>query len=98
MRVVINHDQCQHSSAYADRCLSQTIRNPLGHQRFCGVELTDDGKPELTVVLIFDGEEHTLVLNDLNREQVASLGWAAFADPELMEEHSAISNQRSFGN
>jgi hypothetical protein len=83
MKVVINHDTCQHAGAFADRCLAATIRNPLGHERYCAAEVVDDGRPELTVVLIFDGQEHTLILHDeLERESVASEGWPAFLCPE----------------
>ena len=82
MKIVINHDNCQHANAFADRCLAATIRNPLGHDRYCAAQVEDDGRPELTVVLIFDGEEHTLVLRDeAEREVVASEGWPAFLRP-----------------
>jgi hypothetical protein len=86
MKIVVNHDNCQHASAYADRCLAATIRNPLGHERFCAAEITDDGRPELTVVLIFDGQEHTLVLDEIKREYVATEGWPAFLEQEAVIE------------
>jgi hypothetical protein len=83
MRMVINHDNCQHGGAFADRCLAATVRYPLGHERYCTALLEDDGKPELTVTLVFDGREHTLVLSDEEeREIVASEGWTAFLQPE----------------
>jgi hypothetical protein len=79
MRIVINHDNCKHADAFATRCLAETMQFPLGHQRYCAAEAVDDGKSELTVVLVFDGEEHTLVLRDeAERETVASEGWPAF--------------------
>jgi len=79
MKITINHDECQHSSAYADRCLAATMRNPLGHERFCMAMFEDDGKPDLTVTLIEEGESRTLVLHDQKeRELAASLGWLAF--------------------
>lgn len=62
MKITINHDHCQHSDAFADRCLTATIRNPLGHERYCMAELVDDGRPELTVTLIIEGQSYTLVL------------------------------------
>jgi hypothetical protein len=41
--------------------------------------IEDDQQEELTVVLIFDGEEHTLVLHDeAEQEAVALEGWTAF--------------------
>lgn len=83
MRIVINHDNCKHGGQFADRCLAATLRHPLGHERFCLAELQEDGSPDLTVVLTFDGAEHTLVLhNDRERAAAASLGWLAFAGAE----------------
>jgi hypothetical protein len=82
MKITINHDNCQHASAFADRCLAATIHNPLGHERYCAAEVSDDGQPTLTVVLIFDGQEHTLALDESNREKVASEGWIAFLSPQ----------------
>jgi hypothetical protein len=80
MRIVINHDSCQHSAWYSDQCLSATLRNPQGHQRFCGVDLKeDDGQSALTVDLIMDGKVYTLVLHDQAEvEAAASDGSAAF--------------------
>ncbi len=84
MKITINHDNCQHGGEFADRCLAATIRNPLGHERFCTAQLEEDGQPELTVVLIFDGQEHTLILHDQReRDIVASEGWPAFMRPQV---------------
>jgi len=84
MKIVINHDNCKHADAFATRCLAETMQFPLGHQRYCASEAVDDGKPELTVVLIFDGQEHTLVLDEMEREIVAGEGWPAFLSPEAI--------------
>ncbi len=79
MKIIINHDNCQHAGAFADRCLAATIRNPLGHERYCMAQVEDDGRLELTVVLIFDGQGHTLILSDeIERESIAAEGWPAF--------------------
>jgi hypothetical protein len=84
MKITINHDNCQHGGEFADRCLAATIRNPLGHERFCTAQLEEDASPELTVVLIFDGQEHTLILHDQReRDIVASEGWPAFMRPQV---------------
>jgi hypothetical protein len=81
MKIVINHDQCQHGGDFADRCLAATIRNPMGHERYCSAAVEEDGSPNLTVVLIYDGQEHTLVLrNQRERELAAADGWLAFAE------------------
>lgn len=79
MKIKIDHTNCQHGGAYSDGCLAATIRNPLGHEKFCMAQMEEDGKDELTVTLVLDGEEHTLVLHDQReRDLVASDGWPAF--------------------
>lgn len=79
MRIIVNHDTCMHGGAFSDRCLAATIRNPLGHERYCTAHVEDDGRPELTVTLTFDGQAHTLILRDeTERERVALEGWPAF--------------------
>ena len=84
MKITINHDNCQHGGAFADRCLAATIRNPLGHERYCTAQLEEDGRNELTVVLVFDGQEHTLILHDQReRDIVAAEGWPAFLRPQV---------------
>jgi hypothetical protein len=83
MKVIINHNNCQHGGYYADHCLSATIRNPLGHERFCMAQLEEDGKPELTITLIEENEERTIVLhNQAEQEAAASDGWTAFYAPQ----------------
>lgn len=83
MKVTINHNNCQHGEYYADHCLSATIRNPLGHERFCMAQQEDDGKPELTITLIEGNEERTIVLhNQMERDLAASDGWLAFTKPQ----------------
>jgi hypothetical protein len=83
MKITIDHDTCRHGGAFADRCLAATIRNPLGHERCCMARLEDDGRPELSVALMLDGQEHTLVLhNQAEQALVASEGWPAFIHVE----------------
>lgn len=84
MRVVIDHDTCQHGGAFADRCLAATIRNPLGHERYCTAQVEDDGRAELTVTLTLDGQTHTIVLhNAIEQETAAAEGWLAFVSPQV---------------
>ncbi len=85
MKITINHDTCQHGGAFADRCLAATIRNPLGHERYCTADVEDDGRPELTISLVLDGQAHTLILhNSAEREAAAADGWLAFVAPSPM--------------
>ncbi len=84
MKVVINHDRCQHADAFATRCLAGMIQNPLGQEHHCLAGVIDDGKPELVVTLIFDGGIYTRVMRDqAERDAVAAEGWPAFTQPEL---------------
>ena len=84
MRLVINHDACQHSGEFADRCLAASLRNPYGHERYCGAEVVADGKTEVTVVLIMDGTAYRRVFrSEAEREIAAGRGWPAFVGEEL---------------
>ena len=83
MKITIDHDHCGHASAFSDRCLAATLRYPLGHERACLAAFEEDGRPELTVVLVLDGQEHTLILhNEAEREVTASVGWPAFVSED----------------
>jgi hypothetical protein len=83
MKVIINHNNCQHGAAYADHCLAATIRNPLGHEKYCMAQMEEDGKPELTVTLIEANEERTIILHSqAEQDAAASEGWRAFYKSE----------------
>ncbi|MGA9532206.1 MAG: hypothetical protein WBR18_05770 [Anaerolineales bacterium] len=59
MYILIDHDECKHAGPYRDRCLSNTMRHVLGHERYCMAACDDDGRDEITVVLREDGQELT---------------------------------------
>jgi hypothetical protein len=80
MRIVIDHDNCQHAGAFADRCLAATLLHPLGHERYCTAQVEQDGRAELTVTLVTGGERLTRVFRGVaEREAAAAEGWRAFA-------------------
>ncbi len=57
--------------------------NPLGHERYCMAQLEDDGKSELTVTLIYGGDDHTLVFHNEAEQRAAAMeGWLAFISPD----------------
>ncbi len=86
MKVVINHDRCVHADAFSTRCLAQMIQNPMGQEHFCLAGTVEDGQPELTVVLIFEGKRYTRVLHDqAERDTVAAEGWPAFIMPDQIQ-------------
>lgn len=64
MYIVIDHDECNHAGPYRDRCLSNTMRHVLGHERYCMTACDDGGRDEITVVLREDGQELTRVFQD----------------------------------
>jgi hypothetical protein len=86
MRVVINHDRCVHADAFATRCLATMIQNPLGQEHYCLAGVVDDGRPELTLILIFEGKRYTKVLHtQAERDNVAAEGWPAFVQPDQIQ-------------
>jgi hypothetical protein len=81
MRIVINHDECRHGGAFADRCLAATLQHPLGHERYCTAQVEQDGQPELTVTLVMGGQWHTRTFRDqFERDTAAAEGWPAFVN------------------
>lgn len=87
MKILIDHDQCKHGGAFADRCLAATIRYPLGHERYRMAGVEDDGRDELTVVLRMDGQEYELILRDEAEQRAAAwrAGRRSSPQPQLCE-------------
>lgn len=83
MKLVINHDACRHAGEFADRCLSASLRYPLGWERYCSAQTLDDGRPEVTVELTMEGQTYTRVFRtEQERLIAASEGWLAFVPEE----------------
>lgn len=81
MRIVIDHDECRHGGAFADRCLAATLEHPLGHERYCTAAVEQDGRSELTVTLVMGGRRHTRIFRDrAERLAAAAEGWPAFVN------------------
>lgn len=81
MKIVLDHDQCQHAGAYADRCLAATMRFPMGHERYCMAEYVEDGEPAITVVLRDAGEESERTFSSEKEMRAAAFeGSLAFSD------------------
>jgi hypothetical protein len=79
MRIVIDHDECRHGGAFADRCLALTLEHPLGHERYCTAAVEEDGRPEVTVTLVMNGHRYTRTFGDrTERLAAAAQGWPAF--------------------
>ena len=48
--------------------------------RYCIIEQVEDGSDKMTLTMLTDGMERTLVLDDKDREMVAAEGWASMVD------------------
>jgi hypothetical protein len=73
MKITIDHDKCLHGGFFAEKCLAATLRSPLGHERSCMAAVEEDGKPEITVILIEDGKEQVIILHNEDEQQAAAL-------------------------
>ncbi len=80
MYVKINRDVCDAQLAFCERCLGKFLREPLGYERHCFDEITDDGKDEVTVEIYSGGNHTVLVLNEEQRLRAAQEGWSFFVD------------------
>lgn len=79
MRIEVDHDECRHGGAFADRCLAATLLWPMGHERYCTAKVEDDGKAEVTVTLVMGGQRYTQTFRSrAEREAAAAQGWPAF--------------------
>lgn len=82
MFILIDHDLCRHASAFADRCLANTMRHPLGHERYCMADQRDDGRESITIVLRKDGAEWVRVFeSEQELTTWAPSGSLAFGGP-----------------
>jgi hypothetical protein len=90
MKVKINRDVCPAHLAFCERCLGQFLKEPLGYERRCFEELTDDGKDDLTIELHSGEHDVVLTLDEQERRLVAGEGWSYFAGfmPEMYRNDS----------
>lgn len=80
MYVKINRNVCPAHLAFCERCLGRFLEFPLGYERRCFEEITDDGSDILTLELT-SGDNHLVVqLDEAQRKMVAGEGWAYFVD------------------
>jgi hypothetical protein len=80
MKVTINRNICGASLNACEHCFSFFAQHPEGVDRYCIVEQVEDGSDLLTLKLLTDDTERTLVLDEKQRELVASEGWASMVD------------------
>ncbi len=80
MKVTIDRNICGASLNACEHCFSFFVQYPEGVDRYCIVEEVEDGSDKLTLKLLSDGLERTLVLDDQDRELVATEGWSSLVD------------------
>jgi hypothetical protein len=80
MKVTIDRNICDASLNSCEHCFSFFIQHPEGVDRYCIIEQVDDGSDKMTLTMLTDGLERTLVLDDKDREMVAAEGWASMVD------------------
>lgn len=80
MKVTINRNICGASLNACEHCFSFFAQHPEGVDRYCIIEQVDDGSELLTLTLLTDSVERTVILDDKQREAVALDGWASLVD------------------
>jgi len=80
MRVKINRNVCDAHLAFCERCLGQFLKHPMGYEKRCFEELIEDGKDDLTIELHSGDVNEVFVLNEEERNIMATEGWAYFVD------------------
>jgi hypothetical protein len=89
MRVQINRHKCDAHLAFCEPCPGKFLREPLGYERRCFVELDDEDPDILTIELHSDGQDMVIELNEAARLEVAAGGWSNFVDfvPSMYRNH-----------
>lgn len=80
MKVTINRNVCPATLAFCERCLGQFLKYPMGYERRCFEEISDDGSDILTIELHTGDNDLTLQLDETQRQLLAGEGWAYFVD------------------
>lgn len=80
MKVVIERDLCDASLPFCQRCSAAFIRYPEGADRPCIMDIEEDGKETLTLVLHTDNRKIEIELTEEERELASVEGWEALAD------------------
>ena len=78
MRITMNRDTCQTILPACEECFGTFILHGGYPDRACITGVVDDGCPELTLLIQYEGREETVVVTDENREMLAYEGWDRF--------------------
>jgi hypothetical protein len=80
MKIVIDRGLCDASLPFCQRCSAALIRYPEGTDRPCIMDIIEDDKDTLTVVMHTDDRTLTIELTEEDQELAAVEGWEALAD------------------
>lgn len=80
MKVIIDRGLCDTNLSYCQRCSAALFRHPEGYDRLCILDIVDDEKKALTMVMYTDGRTLELELTEEERELASVEGWEALAD------------------
>ncbi|MDX1415011.1 MAG: hypothetical protein R3293_12520 [Candidatus Promineifilaceae bacterium] len=80
MKVIIDRDLCNTSLPFCQRCSAAFFRFPEGTDRLCIVDIIDDGRELLTLVMNTDNRVLEIELTDEERELASVEGWEILAD------------------
>lgn len=85
MKVIIDRGYCDTSLSFCQRCSAALFRYPEGYDRPCILDIIDDGRETLTLVMHTDNRVLELELTDEERELASVEGWEALVhfDPAL---------------
>lgn len=88
MKIVIDRGLCDTSLPFCQRCSAALIRYPEGVDRPCIIDVVEDNKETLTLVMHTDDQTLHIELTDEDREIASVEGWEALADfdPALFRE------------
>lgn len=81
MRVKIDRDVCPASLSFCERCLGKFLKEPLGYERRCFVELEETTDNVLYIDMHTDGRDVQLALTPEERRQVSE--WSELMDFEV---------------
>ena len=80
MKVIIDRNLCNSSLPFCQRCSAAFFRFPEGTDRLCIMDVIEDGKDTLTLVMDTDGRILEVELTDEDLEVASIEGWEALAD------------------
>ena len=80
MKIILDRGLCDTNLSYCQRCSAALFRNPEGYDRLCILDIEDDGKELLTLVMHTDGRVLELELTEEDRDLAAVEGWESLVD------------------